>query len=86
MAWCDAAARRAAGRHFCAVQAAQSGLQRYRKRLPAPNNYAYTYPQKPSPQAYLAPPGARGSYGPVADRSAARGTSRLLELEQRAGA
>ena len=28
MAWCDAAARRAAGRHFCAVQAAQSGLQR----------------------------------------------------------
>ena len=28
MAWCDAAARRAAGRHFCAVPAEQSGLQR----------------------------------------------------------
>ena len=46
MAWCDAAARRAAGRHFCAVQAAQSVLQRYRKRLPAPNNYAYILPSK----------------------------------------
>ena len=42
--------------------------------------------QRPSPQAYLAPSRARGSRGPVADRSAARGTSRLLELQRRAGA
>ena len=46
MAWCDAAARRAAGRHFCAVQAAQSGLQRCAPRLPTQINYAYILPSK----------------------------------------
>ena len=46
MAWCDAAARRAAGRHFCAVQAAQSGLQRLAPRAAMNNNYAYILPSK----------------------------------------